>query len=104
MNFSARKQSLEVRRLELAGLLSQAARIPDPAQMASVRQQVAARGSEGAITVLPKASLDELRRIDAALARLREGSYGYCQICGDDMSDDWLDQRPASPFCRTCAL
>lgn len=104
MNFSARKQSLEVRRLELAGLLSQAACIPDPAQMASVRQQVAARGSGGAIAVLPKASLDELRRIDAALARLREGSYGYCQICGDDMSDDWLDQRPASPFCRTCAL
>ncbi|AHD00231.1 dimethylmenaquinone methyltransferase [Leisingera methylohalidivorans DSM 14336] len=48
--------------------------------------------------------MDELRRIDAALARLREGSYGYCRICGDNIADDWLDQRPASPFCKSCAL
>ncbi|QDI76447.1 MULTISPECIES: TraR/DksA family transcriptional regulator [Leisingera] len=99
MNFSTRKQTLEVRRMELAGILSQAGLAAEAAAAyaASRLQRAPAAG------VPAKASLDELRRIDAALARLREGSYGFCQICGDDIADDWLDQRPASPFCKSCA-
>lgn len=100
MDFSTRKQTLEVRRTELAGILSQAGLGMEGAYAAPRLQ----RAPAPAIGVPAKASLDELRRIDAALARLREGSYGFCQICGDDIGDDWLDQRPASPFCKSCAL
>lgn len=86
--------------MELAGILSQTGlEAGTAAAYAAPRLQRAP-----AVAVPPKASLDELRRIDAALARLREGSYGFCQICGDDIADDWLDQRPASPFCKSCAL
>ncbi|WP_264210387.1 TraR/DksA family transcriptional regulator [Leisingera thetidis] len=104
MNFSTRKQTLEMRRMQLAGTLANAGLAPDAARMGSSPQRRAGRAGAGSITMPAKASLDELRRIDAALARLREGSYGYCRICGDDIADDWLDQRPASPFCRSCAL
>ncbi|UWQ50849.1 TraR/DksA C4-type zinc finger protein [Leisingera caerulea] len=103
MDFSTRKQTLEVRRTELAGMLSQAGLGLEGAYAAPRRTRAAAPAAS-AIEVPAKASLDELRRIDAALARLREGSYGFCQICGDDIADDWLDQRPASPFCKSCAL
>ncbi|MDC0658287.1 TraR/DksA C4-type zinc finger protein [Leisingera sp. SS27] len=71
--------------------------------MGSHRQPQSERGAGCAIEVLPYASHDELRRIEAALARLSDGSYGYCRICGDNISDDWLDQRPASPFCKSCS-
>ncbi|MEW2914898.1 TraR/DksA C4-type zinc finger protein [Leisingera sp. JC11] len=104
MDFSARRELLEARRQQLAGLLSRAGAAPAAARMGSRRQPRAERGAGCAIEVLPWASLEELRRIEAALARLREGSYGYCRICGDDIGDDWLDQRPASPFCKSCAL
>lgn len=103
MNFSTRKQTLEVRRMELTGMLAQAGLGTETGYGASRQQRAVAPGAS-AIAVPAKASLDELRRIDAALARLREGSYGFCQICGDDIADDWLDQRPASPFCKSCAL
>ncbi|UWQ63669.1 TraR/DksA C4-type zinc finger protein [Leisingera caerulea] len=103
MDFSTRKQTLEVRRTELAGMLSQAG-LGQEGAYAALRRTRAAAPAASAIEVPAKASLDELRRIDAALARLREGSYGFCQICGDDIADDWLDQRPASPFCKSCAL
>ncbi|MBY6057333.1 hypothetical protein KUV26_06040 [Leisingera daeponensis] len=103
MDFSARKRVLEARRLQLAGLLTRTAKAPQAARMGSRRQPRAERPAGCAIEVPPRGSLEELRRIEAALARLREGSYGYCRICGDDMSDDWLDQRPASPFCKSCA-
>ncbi|MEX0304620.1 MAG: TraR/DksA family transcriptional regulator [Leisingera sp.] len=104
MDFSNRKQTLEVRRMELAGLLANAGLETGAARSGLGLRQMPRVPSAGAIEVPGKASLEELRRIDAALARLREGSYGYCQICGDNMSDDWLDQRPASPFCKSCAL
>ncbi|WP_424980505.1 TraR/DksA family transcriptional regulator [Leisingera sp. S232] len=95
---------LEARRLQLSGLLSRSAEVPDAARMGSHRQPQSERSAGCGIEVLPQASLEELQRIEAALTRLRDGSYGYCRICGDDMGDDWLDQRPASPFCKSCAL
>jgi RNA polymerase-binding transcription factor DksA len=45
----------------------------------------------------------EVRMIQAALARVRAGDYGYCTTCGTRISDDRLDLLPATPFCRTCA-
>ncbi|KIC12326.1 hypothetical protein RA19_03595 [Leisingera sp. ANG-M1] len=104
MNFSHRKQTLEVRRLELAGLLANAGLKLEGAAPRSGLHQMPRVPGTGAFEMPAAASLEELRRIDAALARLREGSYGYCQICGDNIGDDWLDERPASPFCKSCAL
>lgn len=104
MDFSARKQMLEARRQRLAGLLCRTGQAPAAPRMGSHRQPRSERGAGCAIEVLPYASHEELRRIEAALARLRDGSYGYCRICGDDIGDDFLDQRPASPFCKSCAL
>ncbi|AUR08471.1 TraR/DksA family transcriptional regulator [Phaeobacter inhibens] len=46
----------------------------------------------------------ELRRdIDCALARVDEGSYGYCQICGDRITDSHLSDHPTTPFCASCS-
>ncbi|NVK15253.1 MAG: hypothetical protein HWE35_13880 [Rhodobacteraceae bacterium] len=103
MDFSARKQILETRRQQLAGLLSRTGQAPRAPRMGSHRQPQSERGAGCAIEVMPYASQEELRRIEAALARLHDGSYGYCRICGDDMGDDWLDKRPASAFCKTCS-
>lgn len=63
----------------------------------------AGQAGGGDLVIPSKARLAELRRVEAALARMREGSYGFCQICGDEISEDWLDQSPASPFCESCA-
>ncbi len=46
----------------------------------------------------------EIRQIDAALARVEEGTYGECAKCGDDISKERLEALPATPFCKKCAL
>jgi RNA polymerase-binding transcription factor DksA len=46
---------------------------------------------------------EEIRRIDAALARIDAGAYGICAKCGDTISPDRLDLVPYTPFCRVCA-
>ncbi len=45
----------------------------------------------------------ELRRIDAALARLQEGEYGWCVECGEAIDARRLKIDPAAPRCRACA-
>ncbi|MFS4580500.1 TraR/DksA family transcriptional regulator [Phaeobacter sp. C3_T13_0] len=53
--------------------------------------------------VLTRKWLELRRDIDCALARLDEGSYGYCQICGDRITDSHLSEHPATPFCASCS-
>jgi RNA polymerase-binding transcription factor DksA len=45
----------------------------------------------------------EIQAIYAALARLRDGTYGVCARCGDDISEERLDVLPHTPLCRSCA-
>ena len=44
-----------------------------------------------------------LTRIDAALARLDEGEFGYCQDCGEDIPAARLDLDPTATLCVSCA-
>jgi RNA polymerase-binding transcription factor DksA len=62
------------------------------------------RQGDEVLESLGQAELDELRMIDAALARLEEGEYGHCQKCGTEISPERLDLIPATPFCRHCAV
>ena len=45
----------------------------------------------------------EIRRIDAALSRLKAGEYGYCVECGEDIAPRRLEADPAAPRCAECA-
>ncbi len=45
----------------------------------------------------------ELQRIDAALARLAEGEYGFCVNCGEEIAARRLELDPAVPICVDCA-
>lgn len=45
----------------------------------------------------------DLARIDAALARMDEGDYGYCVSCGEEIGVKRLELDPAVPTCIDCA-
>jgi RNA polymerase-binding transcription factor DksA len=45
----------------------------------------------------------EIAAIRAALDRIRNGSYGTCTGCGEQISTDRLDVLPETPLCRRCA-
>lgn len=42
-------------------------------------------------------------RIDAALKRLDDDSYGECLACGEEISEKRLALDPATPTCIDCA-
>ena len=67
---------------------------PEGATIAFERQQVAA---------LIEDAHSQLEQIDAALARLEDGSYGICISCGKPIGAARLAARPAATTCIGCA-
>jgi DnaK suppressor protein len=46
-----------------------------------------------------KSQLDD---VDSALAHIEAGTYGICDNCGTQISEDRLEFRPASILCIDC--
>ena len=61
-----------------------------------------------ALQVQAMAQAQEQRRqarlvaIDAALARIADGEFGYCVECGDDIPIKRLEIDPVTPRCIDC--
>jgi DnaK suppressor protein len=45
---------------------------------------------------------ETLNKIDEALARLEEGSYGYCFECGEEIAQQRLRALPFAVRCKEC--
>jgi DnaK suppressor protein len=67
---------------------------PEGATIAYERQYVAA---------LIGQAREHLAQVDAALARLAEGSYGRCERCGQPIGAARLAARPVATTCMGCA-
>jgi DnaK suppressor protein len=67
---------------------------PEGATIAFERQQLA--------TFIRDAQ-ETLVGLDAALARLRDGTYGICERCGNVIPSARLEARPTARRCVACA-
>jgi RNA polymerase-binding protein DksA len=67
---------------------------PEGATIAYEREHVAA---------LLDQTRDHVSRIDAALRRLDDGTYGLCDRCGQPIAPDRLEARPTATMCIACA-
>ena len=43
-----------------------------------------------------------IQKIDAALAKIEEGEYGICRVCGEDIGINRLKARPVADMCIDC--
>jgi DnaK suppressor protein len=43
-----------------------------------------------------------IKKIKDALKRIEEGTYGYCDICGEEISLKRLEARPVTSKCIAC--
>ncbi|KUK51093.1 MAG: TraR/DksA C4-type zinc finger protein [bacterium] len=47
--------------------------------------------------------LKEIREIDDAISRLENGTYGICEICGEEISMKRLKALPFTKLCLKCS-
>ncbi len=45
---------------------------------------------------------NRLKDIDDALAKIENGTYGICEICGKPIETDRLQANPAARTCKAC--
>jgi len=61
------------------------------------------REGDEVLESLGQAGQEEIKGIMAALQRIRNGEFGYCAKCGEEIAEARLDVLPATPLCRNCA-
>ncbi|WP_099867426.1 TraR/DksA family transcriptional regulator [Pararhizobium haloflavum] len=69
-----------------------------------LNDQAIQRENDEVLTEMDEDAFEELRRIDAALERIRLGTYGSCAVCGAEISSARLEAVPTATRCRDCAL
>ncbi len=43
-----------------------------------------------------------IKAIDEAIKRIKKGSYGFCESCGNMIDTDRLNANPTAKFCMSC--
>jgi len=54
------------------------------------------------LEVLSSAELNRLKRIEAAILRIKQGKYGNCIKCGQPIPKDRLEAMPSALMCVKC--
>ena len=104
MDADTAKAILMKRRAELDAELHQIDDALDQTPSKDWEDRAAERQGDEVLEAKGQSDLNALRRIDAALSRIEDGSYGVCVKCGNDISAARLDLLPDTPLCKTCAV
>ena len=56
-------------------------------------------GQQGANRALSGQLSENLAEVERALAKMDEGTYGQCEVCGKDIAEPRLEAMPATRFC-----
>ena len=101
------RSGLEALRMRLVTAAEQGAEAAQPVELDQQRvgrlsRMDALQGQEMARAAVRRRDI-ELRKIDAALARLEVGDYGWCVRCGEEIASARLRLDPAVPVCIDCA-
>ena len=65
-------------------------------RMDAIQQQAMAKATDERADI-------ELLKIEGALGRIKEGEYGYCIKCGEDIAEGRLRVNPGVLTCIECA-
>ena len=103
MKFTRQKDALFERRRELTTHLSAVEHALDETPPRSWEDRASERQGDEVLEALGLTELAEVRRIDAALARIEAGTYGVCTICGNPVAEARLEFLPDTPYCTACA-
>jgi RNA polymerase-binding transcription factor DksA len=97
------RERLERRLHELQARLRGIESSLDEPPNADFGERATEREGDEVLESLGAAGLSEIRMIEAALARIAEGEFGYCVNCGEPIARERLEVVPHAARCRKCA-
>ncbi|SFI91680.1 TraR/DksA family transcriptional regulator [Celeribacter neptunius] len=103
INLETRRAQLLDRKAELTERLTEIDAELDAHQSKDWEELATEREADEVLEGMGASGKAEIVMINAALARIDEGEYGYCARCGEEISAERLDVLPYTPMCRDCA-
>lgn len=103
LDFTEAKRQLLARRSELAARLQRIEGELDVPHDANWDEDAVLHEDDEVLEGLGQKGEAEMRAIDAALARIADGTYGVCARCGADIPAARLQALPATAVCTACA-
>jgi len=104
MDTDQQRKILLARRADLLGEMAHIEDQLDDEPSKDWEDRSVERQGDEVLEALGQHDSDEVRRIDAALGRIADGSYGTCVKCGTEISEARLALLPDTPFCKDCAV
>ncbi len=102
-NYDKNKQALLKRLAELDSRLHAIEAELDAPHSRDWEDLAVEREGDEVLESLGTSGQEEILRIRAALQRLRDGEYGSCAGCGEEIATERLNVLPDTPLCRACA-
>ncbi len=91
-----RKELLGEAEKTVTGMSSKVANFPDPSDRASLETD------RNFLLRVKDRERKLIIKIDEAIKRIEDGTYGECESCGEDISTERLEARPVTTFCIDC--
>ena len=66
-------------------------------------EQAQERENDEVVDAIGNETAQSIRVLQAALARIDDGSYGYCEVCGEAIAEGRLEAIPEATRCVDCA-
>lgn len=98
-----RKAQLVVRLADLTARLTRIETELDSHHAPDWEELAVEREGDEVLETMGTSGQQEMRMIEAALARIDSGDFGICVKCGARISELRLDILPFTPFCSHCA-
>ncbi len=76
--------------------------LDEPAD-SDAEERATEREGDEVLEKLGHAGLAEINMIQSALARIKDGAFGFCVACGEPISKERLEVLPHTPRCKHCA-
>jgi len=93
------RASLEEERGQLQAQLGELDEDSDLSYDENFADSAQVAGQQGANRALSGQLGENLAEVERALAKMDEGTYGQCEVCGKDIAEPRLEAMPATRFC-----
>ena len=103
MDSTTHKTALTARRAEVLDELARIEALLDATPTKDLEDFSTERQGDEVLESRAAQEAGELKRIDAALARIDAGTYGVCLTCGDPIAPARLAAVPDAALCADCA-
>jgi len=104
MHREKRRQAMEERLASMEKRLAAVTKDITKTLSSDFAEQATERENDDVLEEIARETQTTILRLQAAIRRIDDDTYGICSSCGEDIAEKRLDALPETTLCVNCAL